>query len=383
MLKNLFSKLPNQGKTIFAIMSELANQYKAIDLSRGFPDFDVNEELVKLYCKFLKKGYNQYAPVNGILELREKIAEKTEAAYQSTYNPDTEITITGGATEAIFAAITTFVRENDEVIIFEPAYDLYTPAVKVNGGIPVYIEMTPPHYSFNWDQVQKSITANTRMIIINSPHNPTGNVLSAWDIERLKKLVNGTNILILSDEVYENILFDGFEHESIILHPELKTRSIIVNSFGKTFHATGWRMGYILAQKELMNEFRKVHQYSMYTVNTPAQYALSEYMTNYKNYHELVDFFQQKRDLFTNLLSGSKLEIIKTKGTYFQNVCYKQLSEEGDFEFASRLVREYKIASIPVSYFYKGKNDYKILRFCFAKNDETLKRGAEILCALK
>lgn len=381
-IKPQFSKLPNQGKTIFAIMSELAKQYQAIDLSRGYPDFEVDKQLIDLYCKYLHEGYNQYAPVSGLIELREKIALKTEKQYGTVLNPDTEITITGGATEAIFTAISAFVQEGDEVIIFEPAYDLYTPAVKVNGGFPVFVELSAPKYHYNWEQVQKSITAKTRLIVINNPHNPTGNILSAWDIEKLKKIVNGTNIILLSDEVYEHVIFDGHEHESILKSPDLFNRSIVVNSFGKTFHATGWRLGYVQAPKEILAEFRKIHQYSMYTSNTPAQYAINEYISSYNNYAEIKDLFQNKRDLFLRYLQGSKFEEIKTQGSYFQNLSYKHISDEDDFEFASKLIREFKVASIPISHFYKAKVDNKILRFCFAKKDETLKQAAEILAGI-
>lgn len=381
-LKPQFSKLPNQVKTIFAIMSELAAQYHAIDLSRGYPDFDVDPKLVKMYAYFLQSGYNQYAPIWGLIELREKIAQKTEKAYKLVLNPDTEITISGGATAAIFACITAFVQENDEVIIFEPAYDLYTPAVNINGGIPVFVEMDAPKYHINWERVQKAITANTRMIVINNPHNPTGNILSAWDIEKLKKIVIGTNIIILSDEVYEHILFDGLEHESILKYPDLFERSLIVNSFGKTFHATGWRLGYVQAPKPLMAEFRKVHQYSMYTANTPAQYAINQYMESYDQYAGINQVFENKRNLFLSFLKDSKFEFVKSLGTYFQNLNYHKISEANDFEFASQLIREHKIAAIPLSYFYKTKNDYKMLRFCFAKKDDTLKQVGEILAQL-
>lgn len=377
--KNTFSKIPNQGKTIFAIMSELAQQHQAIDLSRGYPDFNTHEELIHLYSEFLHKGYNQYAPVDGIMELRERISEKNRQLYNADYLPDTEITITGGATEALFTAITAFVREGDEVIIFEPAYDSYAPVIKLNGGIPVFIEMPLPHYSFDWESLQKAITGNTRMIIINNPHNPTGSVLSAWDVERLNKIVKGTDILIVCDEVYEHVIFDGVTHESLALYPKLKDRTLIVNSFGKTFHVTGWRLGYVLAPKELMAEFRKIHQFLMYTVNTPAQHAFAHYLKTPHPYQEINEMYANKRNLFVKGLEGSKFKMSPSKGTYFQCVDYSAITDEKDFEFASRLIREYQVASIPVSYFYKAKNDYKTIRFCFAKNDETLYRAIEKL----
>ncbi|HAM99721.1 MAG TPA: methionine aminotransferase [Marinilabiliales bacterium] len=377
--KNIFSKIPNQGKTIFAIMSELAQQHQAIDLSRGFPDFNTHQELMDLYCSFIQKGYNQYAPVDGLMSLRERIAEMTQSLYQAEYLPDSEITITGGATEALFTAITAFVREGDEVLIFEPAYDSYSPAVKLNGGIPAFIEMPRPNYSFDWESLQRAITGNTRMIILNNPHNPTGAVMSAWDVEKLSKIVKGTNILLLSDEVYEHVVFDGASHESLALYPKLKDRTVIVNSFGKTFHVTGWRIGYVLAPKELMNEFRKIHQFLMYTVNTPVQYAFEEFLKTPHPFQQIKEMYQRKRDILVKGLEGTKFKVSPSKGTYFQCVDYAAISDEKDFEFASRLIRENNVASIPTSYFYKAKNDNKVIRFCFAKQDETLYKALEQL----
>jgi methionine aminotransferase len=376
---NQSSKIPKQGKTIFAIMSELAAQHQAIDLSRGYPNFDADKQLIDLVCKNLNAGNNQYAPVDGIMSLREAIGITIKQLYAVEIDPRDEITITNGATEAIYTTISAFIREKDEVIIFEPAYDCYAPAVKLNGGIPVYIDMNSPKFSFDWESVQQAITSNTRIIIINSPHNPTGTVLTAWDIQKLKKVINGTNIIILSDEVYEHVIFDGAEHESLLKYPEFKDRTLIISSFGKTFHVTGWRLGYVIASKELMSEFRKIHQFSMYSANTPIQYAFAEYLTRNPSLTEVGELYEQKRNLLGSLLANTPFKLTPPCGTYFQCIDYSQISEESDFEFASRLIREFKVATIPLSYFYKGKTDNKILRLCFAKDDETLKQAVENL----
>jgi methionine aminotransferase len=377
--KATYSKLVNSGKTIFAIMSELAQQHKAIDLSRGYPDFNPDQALIDLYCKQLNSSKNQYAPVDGLFELREQIALRMQELYQANFNPETEITITNGATDALFASITALVRDGDEVIIIEPAYDSYAPAVRLSGGIPVFVEMNMPGYSLNWENVQKSLSGNTRMIIFNNPHNPTGTVFSALDIERLKKVVLGTDIYILSDEVYEHIVFDDGAHESLALHPKIKDQTIIVNSFGKTYHATGWRLGYILAPEHLTAEIRKTHQYSMYTVNTPVQHAFAEYLKTEKKYLEVKQLYQEKRDLLLKGLQGSRFKFKATAGTYFQCIDYSEISDEKDMEFASRLVREFGLATIPLSYFYKAKSDYKVLRLCFAKHPDTLNKALEVL----
>lgn len=380
--KATYSKLINSGKTIFAIMAELAQQHQAIDLSRGYPDFDADVELKNLYSKYLHDGKNQYAPIDGVFALREQIAARVNMLYQANYSPDEEILITNGATEGIYTAITSLIREGDEVIVFEPAYDSYVPAIKLNGGIPVYIEMTPPNYAFDWENVQRAITGNTRLIILNSPHNPTGRVLSAWDIERLKKIVNGTDIFILSDEVYEHIVYDGISHESLAMYEGLKDRTIIANSFGKTYHVTGWRLGYLLAPAHLMHEIRKTHQYIMYTANTPVQYAFAEYLQNEQKHKDVKHLYQEKRDILVKGLESTRLKFKPTASTYFQCVDYSDITDEKDFEFASRLVREYGLATIPVSYFYKAKSDYKILRICFAKHPDVLHRAVEILSKL-
>ncbi|MCD6366290.1 MAG: methionine aminotransferase [Bacteroidales bacterium] len=377
------SKLPNIGTTIFAIMSNMADEHNAINLSRGFPDFNCSDKLISLVNKYMKKGYNQYCPIEGIMPLREAISRKTEEIYSAKYNPETEITITSGATEAINAAITAFVQDDDQVIVLEPAYDCYVPAIKLAGGQPIFSPLKEPDYHIDWDELQKNITPQTKMIILNTPQNPTGTIFSADDMEILNRIIAGTNIIILSDEVYEHIIFDGFEHQSIARYPKLAERSIIVSSFGKTFHVTGWRLGYCIAPENLMKEFRKVHQFSMYTVNTPIQYAIAEYLNDKDEYLKLGNFFQQKRDVFINGLKDSNFIIRPSQGTYFQLLDYSKISDEKDTVFAERLIKEFGVASIPVSVFYHDKIDNKVLRFCFAKKNETLEKAIEKLLKLK
>jgi len=373
------SKLPNVGTSIFAVMTEMANKYNALNLSQGFPDFNPPEKLVELVAKNMHKGFNQYAPMPGVMKLREKIAEKTEALYGRVYNPETEITITAGATEAIFTTITAFVQEGDEVIIFEPAYDSYAPVIKANGGSPVFVAVKLPEYKIDWEEVNKIVNARTRMIIINTPHNPSGSVLSPEGMEKLSKLVAGTKIMILADEVYEHIIFDGIEHQSIVKHPDLAERSIVISSFGKTYHATGWKMGYTLAPKEITTEIRKIHQFNVFAVNTPIQYAIAEYLDEKEAYLQLGEFYQGLRDEFLNHIKDTKFKFTPSKGTYFQLLDYSDISEEKDTDFAERLIKDFGIASIPVSAFYHDAFDAKVLRFCFAKSSDTLKKAAEIL----
>ncbi len=370
------------GNSIFAVMSQMANEYNAINLSQGFPDFDIAPEMIELVHKYMKKGKNQYAPMQGVPELREAISRKINDTYGLIYEPLSEITVTAGATEALYASITAFVREGDEVIIFEPAYDLYEPAVKLNGGILKYATLKYPDYHIDWDDVKKLISHKTKMIIINTPHNPTGSILKKQDLEALQKITRGSDILILSDEVYEHLIFDNLLHESVCRYPELVERSLVVGSFGKTFHATGWKMGYCLAPENLMNEFRKAHQFIVFACNTPVQYAIAEFLADKKNYSYLNDFFQKKRDYFVELISGSRFKIIPSYGTYFQLLDYSDLSDEKEPEFAMRLTRDFKIASIPVSVFYHKPVNNNVLRFCFAKKEETLIKAAEILCKI-
>jgi len=376
------SKLPQVGTTIFSVMSALANEYKAINLSQGFPNFEVSEELVSLMNHYMKKGMNQYAPMQGIISLRERIAEKVQDLYGAVYNPETEINITSGGTQAIYTAITAMIREGDEVVVFEPAYDCYAPAIQLAGGIPVYIQLTAPDYSIDWTKVKKLITQKTKMIIINTPHNPAGTIMTAADMKELEKITSNSEITIISDEVYEHILFDGLRHESVMRYPKLAERSFVVFSFGKTYHTTGWKMGYCLAPENLMTEFRRVHQFVVFSSTTFAQYALADFMKN-KNYLELPAFYQEKRDYFLKLISGSKFKFIPSKGSYFQSLDYSDITKEKDFDFAVRLTKENGIASVPVSAFYNKKNDYKMLRFCFAKTNETLEQAAEKLCSIK
>jgi methionine aminotransferase len=375
------SKLPSVGTTIFTIMSSLANEHKAINLSQGFPDFETAPELISLVNHYMQKGMNQYAPMQGILSLREALAEKTLELYDVEYKPDTEITVTSGGTQAIYTAVTAMIREGDEVLVFEPAYDSYIPAIELAGGIPVYISLQAPDYKPDWNIVKKAITPKTRMIMLNTPHNPTGTVWTPEDMLELERIVSGTDISIISDEVYEHIIFDGIRHESVMRYPRLAERSFVVFSFGKTYHSTGWKMGYCLAPANLMTEFRKVHQFVVFCSNAPIQYALADYIRN-KNYLELPSFYQEKRDYFLKLIAGSPFEYTPAKGSYFQCLSYKKFNRERDTEFAIRLTKEAGVASIPVSVFYHDKIDERILRFCFAKKNETLEKAAEKICSV-
>lgn len=373
------SKLPKVGTTIFTVMSRLANEQNAINLSQGFPDFESSAELSELVNQAMKKGMNQYAPMAGLMSLREQIAQKTYNLYGAQYHPETEITVTAGATQAIYTAIAAMVDEGDEVIIFTPAYDCYEPAIELNGGKAVFVQLHSPDYKVNWDQVKKLINQRTKMIIINTPHNPTGTVLNEEDMLALEKIVSNTDIVLISDEVYEHIIFDGLNHQSAAKYPGLAERSFIVSSFGKTFHNTGWKIGYCIAPENLMAEFRKAHQFIVFCVNHPAQYALAEYLKNEEHYLQLGNFYQQKRDLFIDLIKNSRFEIIPSSGTYFQLLSYKNITDAADTDFAVELTEKNKIASIPVSVFYHYKVDEKVLRFCVAKKEETLQQAAEIL----
>lgn len=373
------TKLPKVGTTIFSKMSALATQEKALNLSQGFPDFNCSPLLTDLVTKAMKSGMNQYAPMPGLLNLREAIAKKTEDLYTGVYHPETEITVTAGATQAIFTAILATVAEEDEVILFTPAYDCYEPAIDLIGAKTVHIELKGPEYRIDWDNVKKVINQRTKMIIINTPHNPTGTIMTAQDMQKLEKLLHGSDILVLSDEVYEHIIFDGYDHQSVARFPKLAERSFIISSFGKTYHTTGWKIGYCLAPAELMKEFRKAHQYNVFSVHTPSQQAYAEYLSTSNDHLELKEFYQQKRDLFKNSIHGSRFQLGETAGSYFQLLDYSKISEENDLEFAIRLTREHKIASIPTSVFYSKKVDKKVLRFCFAKKDDTLLQAAEII----
>jgi methionine aminotransferase len=376
------SKLPNVGTTIFTVMSKLAEQHNAINLSQGFPDFDCAQELRDLVTKYINAGLNQYPPMAGVARLRERIAGKVETLYGAKYDPEHEVTVTPGATYGIFTAIATMVRPGDEVILFEPAYDSYAPSIEVNGGVPVYVQLRYPDYSIDWQQVSRAITPKTRMILINTPNNPTASVLSGEDMRMLEGLLRGTDIVVVSDEVYEHIVFDGHQHQSVARFPGLAERSFVVSSFGKTYHVTGWKMGYVLAPKELMAEFRKVHQFNVFVTNGPLQYALAEFMENPDAYLSLASFYQKKRDFFLAGVKGSRFKPLPSRGTFFQNLAYDAISDELDTDLAVRLTKENKIAAIPVSVFYRRPPPHRVLRFCFAKSEETLARGAEILCKI-
>lgn len=363
-------------------MSQLANEHKAVNLSQGFPDFPISSELIDKVHFYMKEGLNQYAPMPGVAELRKAISVMFDYNHGAKYNPDTEINITAGATQGLYSAISTFVRPGDEVIVFEPAYDSYAPAVEVNQGRVKYSKLLFPDFRINWEELPKLITHNTRMIVINTPHNPTGSVLTADDLQRLERLTRGTDIIVLSDEVYEHLIFDGKQHQSVSRFPELASRSLVVGSFGKTFHTTGWKTGFVLAPENLMKEFRKVHQFVVFAVNTPIQYAMADYLSNPDNYLSLGNFYQKKRDYFAKAVSSSRFKIIPSYGTYFQLLDYSKISEEKEMDFATRLIKENGIAGIPVSPFYQKKNDNKVLRFCFAKQESTLKKAADILCEI-
>lgn len=373
------SKLPNVGTTIFTVMSKLAAEHNAINLSQGFPDFDCDSELIELVSKYFKSENNQYAPMAGVLKLREVLAEKTQNLYGAKYNPESEITITAGATQAIYTAITSIIRTGDEVIVFDPAYDSYEPAIELNGGVTIHISLQSPTYHIDFNELKQRINARTKMIIINSPHNPTGTVLSAKDLAQLAEVTRNTDIVIISDEVYEHIVFDGLPHQSVARFEELAQRSFIISSFGKTFHATGWKVGYCVAPENLMSEFRKVHQFLVFCVNTPVQLALAEFLQQPNHYLELGAFYQQKRDYFIELIKPSRFELTPSAGTYFQLLNYKNLSAEKDTDYALRLTQQFGLASIPVSVFYQKPVYDLVLRFCFAKKAETLEKAALVL----
>ena len=373
------SKLPDATTSIFAVMSKLAHDEKAINLSQGYPDFPSSPRLIELVHKAMKEGFNQYAPMPGILSLREVLSEKISSLYGTLYHPETEITITAGATQAIYTIITALVQPGDEVIIFAPAYDCYDPTVRMNGGKTVEIALKGPDFRVDWKLVKSSLTDKTKMIIINTPHNPTGTILKRDDMMQLEALVKNTGIIILSDEVYEHIIFDQEEHQSVARFPGLAERSFLVASFGKTFHNTGWKMGYCAGPAALMAEFRKVHQFNVFSVNHPIQKALAVYLKSPEHYLSLPQFFQAKRDLFLEAIKGSQFSFKPSKGTYFQLLGYDRITKEEDTKLAERWTRENKIASIPVSVFYNQHLDHKVLRFCFAKSDETILKGAEIL----
>jgi methionine aminotransferase len=377
------SKLPNVGTTIFTVMSQLAAQHGAVNLGQGFPDFDGPQSLRDALAAAMNSGKNQYAPMTGVPKLREQIALKTERLYGAKVNADTEVTVTSGATEALFAAIAALVRPGDEAIVLDPCYDCYEPAIELSGGVAVHVPLRLADFSVDWQRVKDAITPRTRLILINSPHNPTGAVLSASDLDTLAELVRGTNIFIISDEVYEHIVFDGLLHQSVLRHAELAARSFVVSSFGKTYHCTGWKIGYCVAPQPLSAEFRKVHQYLTFATFTPGQWAFADALeADPQHYLDLPAFYQAKRDRFRELLGPSKFKLLPVQGAYFQVADYSAISAKDDLNFCEWLVREAGVAAIPVSAFYDTPPDTRLVRFCFAKNESTMVAAAERLCKL-
>lgn len=378
-MMHIQSKLPSVGTTIFTVMSRLAADLGAINLSQGFPDFDCDPELVEAVARHMRAGRNQYAPMQGVPQLREAIAAKYDALYGRRYDPETEVTVTSGGTEAIFNSVAAVVRAGDEVVVLEPVYDSYVPAIELSGGRAVVVSLRFPEYSIDWDAVRAAITPRTRMIMLNSPHNPAGAILTATDIRELTATVRRTDIFIASDEVYEHIIFDGAQHASMARYPELAERSFVIGSFGKTYHITGWKVGYAVAPAPLTAEFRKVHQFVTFATNTPVQYALAEFLSARRGLAELAPFYQAKRDLFLRLMEGSRFRPLACRGSYFQLMDYSAITDEADAEFAMRLTKEYGVAAIPTSPFLYRQPPPKVVRFCFAKKDETLERAAERL----
>lgn len=376
------SRLPTVGTTIFTVMSRMAQEAGAINLSQGFPDFNAEPVLFDRVSHWMQSGMNQYPPMAGVAPLRAAIAAKVEAVYGRAYDPETEVTVTAGATQAIFTAVAALVHAGDEVIVFEPVYDSYVPAIELQGGRVVRLPLHAPDYRPDWGAVAAAISPRTRMIMINSPHNPTGTVWTAEDMAQLAVLVRGTDIVIVSDEVYEHIVFDGRRHESCARHDELAERSVIVSSFGKTYHITGWKIGYVLAPAALMAEFRKVHQFNVFTVNTPMQYALADYMAEPQRYLALADFYQAKRDRFRAAMAASRFTLLPSSGTYFQLARFDAVREVSDTDFVAWLTREIGVAAIPVSAFFHDARDEGVVRFCFAKHDDTLDAACERLVRL-
>ena len=376
------SRLPGVGTTIFTVMSRMAHEAAAINLAQGFPDFDAEDVLFERVAHWMRAGHNQYAPLAGVAPLRETIAAKLETLYGTAYDVEREITVTAGATQGLFTAISALVHPGDEVIVFEPVYDAYVPSIELQGARAVRMRLQAPDYRPDWAAVAAAITPRTRMIMINTPHNPTATVWTAQDMAELARLVRGTDIVIVSDEVYEHIVFDGLTHCSCAALPELAERSLIVSSFGKTYHITGWKVGYVAGPAELMAEFRKVHQFNVFTVNTPVQYALAEYMADATRHRGLAPFYQAKRDFFAEAMRRSRFELLPSRGTYFQLARYGAISDLPDTAFVEYLTREVGVAAIPVSAFFADGLDEKVIRFCFAKGEDTLAAACERLCAV-
>lgn len=379
----LINKLPGKGTTIFTVMSKLAQQHKAINLAQGFPDFDGPAALRERVSWHMANGHNQYAPLAGVPELREQIANKVLELYGCSVDPDCEITVTPGATEAIYCAITAVVHPGDEVIIFDPAYDTYEPGVTLNGGITRHIALKYPDFAIDWQQVRAAVNEKTRLIILNTPHNPSGSLWKEDDFQQLRETIAGHNIHLISDEVYEHISFDQQPHLSLLRFPDLAAKAFVCSSFGKTYHVTGWRVGYCIAPEKLMAEFLRIHQFINFSTNTPMQYGLADFLREHpEHHHQLADFYQQKRDLFCELMAPSDFVIKPSEGTFFQLADYSAISDEPDTEFAKRLTRDFQVAAIPVSVFYQNPPDQRLLRFCFAKDDTTLKQAATRLAGV-
>jgi len=377
------SKFPNMGTNIFTAMNALASEHNAINLAQGFPNFPCSEKLVSLVNDYMKKGFNQYCPMPGAPLLREAIAEKINYIYDRSYSPDTEINVTPGGHAALMAAIASVIHPGDEVIIFEPAFDCFAPIVELNGGVPVYVELTPPDYKIPWDEVAAKVSNKTKAIIINTPHNPSGTVLAESDMQSLISIVKKTDIVVISDEVYEHLIFDGLKHQSVIRYPELAERSFAIYSFGKVYHVTGWKIGYVVAPKELMAEFRKCYQMMTFTVNHPIQLAIAEFLKDRDGYLTLPDFYQKKRDFFLDRIKGSKFDFVPAKGTYFQSLSYSKLQDLGDMDAAIWLAKNAKVGTVPMSAFYHNNAEHKVVRVCFAKTEDVLEQAAERLFLVK
>lgn len=378
-MPSISSKLPQVGTTIFTVMSSLAAEYKAVNLGQGFPDFPMNDELIARVNEAMLKGFNQYVHMNGYMPLREVLAEKIQYLYNAVVNPDTEITITPGGTYAIYTALTTVLQPGDEVIVFQPGYDSYIPNIEINGAVPVIIPLQYPDYTIDWNEVKKAITPRTRMIMLNSPNNPTGSILRESDIKALQEIVKKHDLFILSDEVYEHVIFDNLPHQSMLRYPDLLERSFVCFSFGKIYHCTGWKIGYCVAPAAAMQEFRKVHQFNCFSVDSPKQVALAKFLQQKAPYETLGSFVQQKRDYFLRLMKDTPFKMHQTYGSYFVLASYGHFSNESEKEMAIRLTKEYGVASIPVSAFYRDETDNKVLRFCFCKKEETLEMAVERL----
>ncbi len=377
------SKQPKIGTTIFTVMSQLAAETGALNLSQGFPNYNCSPKLIELVNHHMKMGHNHYAPMAGIMPLREILAQKTADLYNLLYNPFDEITILSGCSEALYATMVALLHQGDEVIIFDPSYDCYAPIVELNGGKPVFVRLSPDNnFEINWQEVKSKITDNTKAIMLNTPHNPTGKCLTINDLNQLSSLVKDTNIFVVADEVYEHIIFDGRKHLSPAMHPDLTERTIICGSFGKTFHTTGWKLGYTLAPKKITTEIRKAHQWITFACPTPMQYAYADFMKDPDNYLSVTQFYQEKRDKFINWIKPSRFTLTPAEGSFFQMVSYKAITDESDYDLAVRWTKEIGVASIPISVFYSEKIDDKILRFCFAKDDDMLEKAAERLCKL-